>query len=173
MEPNPRTLHAGRFLDFVERDGWEYVTRANAAGVVAIIAVTEEDEVVMVEQHRPPLGRTVVEMPAGLVGDGAVPEDEADLHAAQRELLEETGFTADRWRSLTTCASSGGLTDECVHFFRADSLNRVGPGGGVDGERIRVCLVPMRDLRQWIRSRSADGLAVDAKVYAAITMLEM
>lgn len=171
MDAPLRIRHAGRFLDFVERNGWEYVTRSNASGVVAIIALTDDDELVLVEQHRPPLGRSVVEIPAGLVGDQAESTQEPDLEAARRELLEETGFAAGRWRSLTTCASSGGMTDECVHFFRADGLRRVDSGGGVDGERIRVVLVPRHDALRWIGSRTADGLAVDSKVYAALAML--
>ncbi|MAB71912.1 MAG: hypothetical protein CMJ54_05350 [Planctomycetaceae bacterium] len=173
MDASLQTRHAGRFLDFVERDGWEYVTRSNASGVVAIVALTDDDELVLVEQHRPPLGRSVIEIPAGLVGDHAASTTEADLEAARREFLEETGFTADRWRSLTTCASSGGMTDECVHLFRAEGLRKVDSGGGVEGERIHVVLVPRHDVHRWIRTRMKDGLAVDARVYAALAMLDM
>lgn len=172
MDQRIQIRYAGRFLHFAERNGWEYVTRSNASGVIAIIALTDDDQLVLVEQYRPPLGRTVIEIPAGLVGDEAASTDEVDLDAAQRELLEETGFTADRWQSLLTCASSGGLTDECVHFFRADGLTKTAEGGGVDGERIHVVLVPRNGIHRWIQSRIKDGLAVDAKVFSALAMLE-
>ncbi|MDA1027063.1 MAG: NUDIX hydrolase [Planctomycetota bacterium] len=172
MPKQPSTIASGRFLRFVQRDGWEFVTRSNASGVVAIIALTDDDELVLVEQHRPPLGRTVIEIPAGLVGDDAEKTGEADLEAARREFLEETGYTAEGWRSLITCASSAGLTDECIHFFRADGLTKAAEGGGVDGEGIRVVLVPRSRIHAWIQERVRDGLAVDAKVYSAIALLD-
>ena len=87
MPKQPSTIASGRFLRFVQRDGWEFVTRSNASGVVAIIALTDDDELILIEQHRPPLGRTVIEIPAGLVGDDAEKTGEADLEAARREFL--------------------------------------------------------------------------------------
>lgn len=172
MPERPSTIASGRFLEFVQKDGWEFVTRSNAQGVVAIIALTHDDQLVLIEQHRPPLGRTVIEIPAGLVGDDHEATGEADLEAARRELLEETGYTAERWRSIVTCASSAGLTDECIHFFRADGLTKSAEGGGVDGERIHVVLVARSRIHAWIQERIREGLAVDAKVYSALALLD-
>ena len=75
--------------------------------MVAIIAVTDEDKLLLVEQHRPPVNQTVLELPAGLVGDLSDHPMEDLEQAAQRELLEETGYRAKRWREWITVASSG------------------------------------------------------------------
>ena len=85
--------YRGRYLNLIERDHWEFVTRPNAHAVVVLIAVTDDDELVLVEQYRRPVDSRVVELPAGLVGDLGDP-DEPVLEAAGRELIEETGYEA-------------------------------------------------------------------------------
>ena len=79
-----RVLAEGRFARLVAENGWEWVERVNASGAVVIAALTRDNQLVLVEQHRVPLGRRVVELPAGLVGDGAAGRDEALADAAQR-----------------------------------------------------------------------------------------
>ena len=66
-----RVLLHGKYLRFLEMDGWEYVERTNADCAVMILALTEEGNLRLVEQYRPAVGRRVIELPAGLVG-GAV-----------------------------------------------------------------------------------------------------
>jgi len=70
------TLYEGKFLSLVSNGRWEFTTRVGTAGVVAIVAVTDDDRVVLVEQFRPPVGKFVVEIPAGLVGDTAAGDSE-------------------------------------------------------------------------------------------------
>ena len=82
------THFTGRFLSLLERDGWEFASRSNASGVVVLIAVTDMDEIVLVEQFRTPVGSRVIELPAGLVGD-VDDTMETTLVAAARELEEE------------------------------------------------------------------------------------
>ena len=65
-QPEKKSLHKGRFLAMFERGGWEYVDRVGASGVVVILAVTDANELVLVEQHRVPVGASVIELPAGL-----------------------------------------------------------------------------------------------------------
>ena len=65
----PRVLAKGRFLTFVEEGGWEYVVRPGVTGIVVIVAVTDDDRLVLVEQYRPAVHNRVIELPAGLVGD--------------------------------------------------------------------------------------------------------
>ncbi|MGC4031951.1 MAG: hypothetical protein QM754_09505 [Tepidisphaeraceae bacterium] len=69
------TLFSGRFLKLVRKDSWEYVVRPNATAVVGIIAMTPERRLLLVEQHRVPVGGPVIELPAGLVGDTDSAED--------------------------------------------------------------------------------------------------
>ncbi len=108
-------VHAGKFLSYRRTDrGWEYVTRSNAKGCVAILAVTDDRRVILTEQYRPPVGRQVIELPAGLSGDIPLQEDEPLLVAAKRELKEETGYEAKNWTVLFEGTSSAGMTDEMV-----------------------------------------------------------
>ena len=115
------TRYRGRYLSLLERDRWEFASRSNASGVVVIVAVTEAGEIVLVEQYRKPVGACVVELPAGLVGDLADP-DETVIVAAHRELLEETGYAAARMEVLMACPSSAGMSDEIITFVLALSL---------------------------------------------------
>src|SRR5579863_5320154 len=92
--PRGRVLAHGRYLTLVDTAGWEYVTRHNVTGIVVLVAVTADREVVLVEQHRNAVGKSVIELPAGLVGDIPGQEAESLMVAAHRELVEETGFEA-------------------------------------------------------------------------------
>ena len=166
----PHTLHAGRYLHLAERNGWEYATRPNATGVVAIVAVTDGGELVLVRQHRPVVGRDVLELPAGLVGDDGDSE-ESRLTAAKRELEEETGFAASTWRRMLTAYPSAGLTDEAVTFFHATGLTRSGAGGGVENEDIAVELVPLGGLTARLAEAAEAGVGVDLKIPAGVGML--
>ena len=75
----------GRYLGIRETDGWEFATRTNASAVVILVPVTDDDELVLVEQYRVPVQCSVIELPAGLVGDQDDP-DESLMTAARREL---------------------------------------------------------------------------------------
>ncbi len=161
-----QALYSGRYLQVRSRDGWEYATRPNATGVVAIVALHDDGRVVLIEQTRPAVGGRVVELPAGLAGDGDV--GESMLAAAKRELLEETGYEATAWVELFTGLSSAGLTDEAVTYFLATGLNKTGAGGGVDGEAIDVHEVAVDRLIEWIAERARAGVHVDAKLFSGI-----
>jgi len=87
-----KILFEGKYRRLVCRDGWEYVERVQCGGVVVIIPVTGKGQVVLTEQYRIPLGKNVIEFPAGLRGDEAHNRDESLEDGAKRELLEETGF---------------------------------------------------------------------------------
>jgi ADP-ribose pyrophosphatase len=166
------TLHyRGRYLSLVERDGWEYSTRANASAVAVIVAVTADQRLLLVEQYRRPVDARVIELPAGLVGDHVDP-DESILEAARRELIEETGFAAGALEFIMDCPSSAGMTDEVVSFIRASSLERVGPGGGDDSEDIEVHAVPLAEVDAWLAERQRGGTPLDPKIFAALYWLE-
>jgi len=90
-------------------------------GAVAVVAVDEQDRVVLVHQYRHPLGRRLWELPAGLLD--APGEDPLDT--ARRELAEETGLAADDWEVLVDIALSPGFTDEAVRVFAARGLRTV------------------------------------------------
>lgn len=163
-----RVLAEGCFARLVAENGWEWVERVNASGAVVIVAITCDDELVLVEQHRIPLGCRVVELPAGLVGDGAAGQDEKLADAARRELLEETGYEASQLIQLVEGPSSAGLSTEVYSMFLAREAHRVGPGGGDHSEDIEVHLVPLDQADQWLDAKRRQGIMVDPKIYAGL-----
>lgn len=163
--PDETTLFAGKHISVLGRGRWEYVTRRVRRPAVAIVAITDDDRLVLVEQYRVPVGVPVVELPAGLTGDTAGLEREPLLDSAQRELAEETGYTAARWTELITGYSSAGLSDEEVIIFLAEGLSRSGAGGGVEHEEITVHEVPLNDVTRWLKERSAK---TDFKIFAGL-----
>ena len=171
MSEPDETVHEGRFLTYRRTArGWEYVTRSNAKGCVAILAVTDDRRVILTEQFRPPVGRRVIELPAGLAGDIPLQEDEPLLVAAKRELMEETGYEARNWTTLLEGTSSAGMTDEIVTIFYATGLTKMTEGGGVHGEDIRVHYVHQSDVGKWCRDRQSEGMRVDFKIFAALQL---
>ena len=170
-QPNPtdRLLHAGKHLELRAKGTWEYAHRPNASAIVAIFA-EHRGCLICVEQERPPVGVSVLEVPAGLVGD--TDADDVPPAAAGRELEEETGYRADTLELLTVGPPSAGLSDEVVHFFKATGLTRTGDGGGVDGEQITVHRVPLDCATAWIDGWTSTGeRLVDPKVWAALWFL--
>ncbi len=165
---NNETIHfKGRFLGMKERDNWEYAFRTNASGVVVMVPVTDNGELVLVEQYRIPVKSLVLELPAGLVGDsGDAGEDFKS--AAQRELIEETGYRADTLVELITSPSTAGMADEIITIYYASGLERVGPGGGDGNENITVHLVALETAVDWLDQRQKEGIMLDPKIYAGL-----
>lgn len=170
--PNPpEVLARGRHLRFVSRRGWEYVERPGISGIVVILAVTDRGGLVLVSQWREPVGARVVELPAGLAGDRPGDSREPLESAAKRELLEETGFQADRVVPVLSGPPSPGICSEVVTFFRAHGLRRIGPGGGETGEGVRAHVVPLSRLDDWAARLQACGVMMDPKVLAGLYLL--
>jgi ADP-ribose pyrophosphatase len=157
------TLGEGRHLRLVKEGRWEFVERIGVDGIVVILAFTDDDELVCVEQERPAVGARVVDLPAGLAEEGE------DLEAAaRRELKEETGFKAARWERIGNATPSPGLSAEVVTFFHAHGLLRAGPGGGDESEEITVHLVPRSGWKTWRSRTRARGVLVDVKLFAGL-----
>jgi ADP-ribose pyrophosphatase len=110
-------------------DGKEVVRTPDA---VAVVAVDADGRIVLVRQNRPPAGRKLLELPAGLIDDGETP-----LESAQRELREETGLRGGRWRELWSFYSTPGFADEYITVFAADALEE-GETDPDSGEEIEV-----------------------------------
>jgi ADP-ribose pyrophosphatase len=144
------------------------VERTNTSAAAVIVAVTENRELVLVEQYRIPLSCRVIELPAGLVGDLAECKGEGLIEAARRELIEETGFDAAQFEILFEGPSTSGLANEVYTMLMAKNVRRVAAGGGDESEDIQVHVVPLDELDGWLDARRRDGLMVSPKIYSAL-----
>ena len=169
---NPEPFARGEHLQLMKRGTWEYAQRNQASAAVGIIAVTDEQKVLLVEQFRPPVGARVIELPAGLVGD--LPGEEAEhlLDAAKRELKEETGYDAATFEIVATGPSSAGMTSEVVTLLRAGGLRQVSTELGAGGEELTLHAVPLQQLDAWLVTQQRQGLLVDLKVYTIRTLIQ-
>ena len=151
----------GRYLNVRKQGTWEFVERAGRIEAVVILAI-DDNHVLLVEQHRVPLGRRCLELPAGLVGDET--EGEAIEEAAKRELEEETGYFPARMERLGEFMSSPGMSSERFMLVRAHDLTKVGRGGGTFSEDITVHRVPLNDIARFVAGRRDGDVAIDAKL---------
>jgi ADP-ribose pyrophosphatase len=161
----PEIVWQGKYLVVRKQGTWEYVGRARGIHAAVILAIDEDEEgrhILLVEQYRVPLGRSCLELPAGLVGDDA--EGEECATAAIRELEEETGYRAARMRDLGNYYSSPGMVSESFTLLRAEGLEKVGDGGGVAGEDIAVHRVPLAGVAGFVAAKRAQGLGIDVKL---------
>jgi ADP-ribose pyrophosphatase len=127
-------------------------------GAVAILALNEADEVLLINQYRHPVREYLWEIPAGLLD---IP-GESRLEAAKRELLEETGYIAESWAELIEFHTTPGGNNETIAVFLARALRHQGHDLELEGEEIdmEVAWVPLGDalksvLASEIRSPSA------------------
>ena len=171
MEQTGETCHSlcrGKFLELVKEGRWEYVRRVNANGAVMIVAVTEDGELLLVEEYRVPLHALTIGLPAGISGDEG---EESTLQSARRELEEETGYRADAWTYLFTGPSSPGLTTEMVSFYLAEGLHQISEGGGVAHENITVHRIPLPLVHGWLMDQTGQGKVVDPKIFMGLYFL--
>ncbi len=113
-------------------------------GAVAILALDDANQVLMIRQYRHPVGGLLWELPAGLLDQ----DGESHIAAAQRELREETGYAAAEWRTLVEYYSSPGFSTERIRVFLARGISQLADREyePTDEEAtIEVRWVPMRD----------------------------
>ena len=113
---------------------------AEHPGGVAIVALTEDKEVLLVRQYRYPFGCQLLEIPAGKREEGEPP-----FVTAQRELLEEVGAEADHWYDLGTALPSPGCYGEVLHLYMAEGLHFSAPDPDED-EFLSIERMPLEDL---------------------------
>ncbi len=173
--PRPdHVLGQGRSLILGTRDEMrgEFVSRLDASGYVAILAVNDRRELLLTEQYRPALGKRTLELPGGLAGDEPLNPDEPLLAAAKRRLYEESGYEALKWWSLFNGPLAPTICDEELTMFLATQLTRVSGAErlGADGEVLRTHVVPIRDLTDFVQRAEERNCAIDYRVHAALAV---
>ncbi|MFJ6207550.1 NUDIX domain-containing protein [Lysinibacillus sp. NPDC092081] len=129
-------------------------------GAVAVIAVTDEGKLVLVEQYRKALERSIIEIPAGKLEPGEEP-----IVTARRELEEETGYGAQSLTYLQAFATSPGFADEIIHLFVAKDLYKIENKADLDeDEFVELLEVSLEEAGQMV----ADERIFDAKTAFAV-----
>lgn len=162
------TIHRGKFLtlkqDIVrlpdgKQTGREYVLHP---GAVMMIPLFEDGTVLMERQFRYPINEVMLEFPAGKLD----PEEGA-LRCGQRELLEETGYTARRWDYLTRIHPVISYSTEFIDLFLARDLT-AGESKLDDGEFLETFVTPVGQVIDWVR----QGRITDVKTIIGALWLE-
>lgn len=146
-----------------------YTVERPNPNTVHVVAITEDDKVILVEQFRPAVNRNVLELPAGICDKPG----ESLPDVAKRELLEETGYTAEEFELIFSATVSPGITNELYNLFLAMPAKKVRKGGGVHGEDIKVLEMPRRRLIEFIIETCLEGdVFVDAKIPTALALVQ-
>jgi ADP-ribose pyrophosphatase len=152
-----RTLHARSPQDGSVHE----FNLACAPDGVAVIAITPDDEMVMVEQWRHPVQRVTLELPAGMVDEGERPEE-----AGPRELREETGYEGGEPHYAGAAVMNPSWQNTRVHAVVVRGVRRAGDKDLDDGEDTRVRCVPVRRVRRMV----AEGEIDSATTIAALAL---
>lgn len=134
-------------------------------GAVAIIAITDDNKLVMVEQYRKALEKTIIEIPAGKLEKGEVPQV-----CARRELEEETGYVCSELTLLTSFYTSPGFADEIIYVYLAKGLQKKEDAAGLDeDEFVNVMELTVDEALQAV----AEQQIHDAKTVYAVQYIQL
>lgn len=134
-------------------------------GAVAIIPITDDNKIVMVEQYRAALGRTIIEIPAGKLEKGEEPRE-----SAIRELEEETGYECNSLEWLISFYTSPGFADEIIHVYIAKGLTKKEHAASLDeDEFVHLHEVSLDEALTLIQEQKI----YDAKTAYAVTYLQL
>lgn len=162
------TVYRGEIVDLCHdtvrlpdgrEETWDFVHHKNGAGA-CIVPVLPDGRILMVRQYRPAMDAVILELPAG----GRDSPDEDPEVTARRELLEETGYTADRFVRLGRIATAVAWCDEVTDLFLARPVCREGAQKLDEAEEIRIVPYPLNELRRMI----SELILTDAKSVAGI-----
>lgn len=134
-------------------------------GAVAIIALTADNKLVVVEQYRKALERSIIEIPAGKLEPGEKPE-----LTARRELEEETGYGCHSLTLLQSFYTSPGFADELIHVFLAQDLYEIEERAAMDeDEFVELLEISLEEAQQFVTEQKI----LDAKTAFAVQWLQL
>ena len=162
------TLHKGRVFNLVKEDytldngvtsEMDFIQHPGATAMVPMLNLTD---VILIKQYRHAIREFIWEIPAGTLNP-----EESPLHCAQRELIEETGYSAAAWQQLGTITPLPGCSDERIHIFLASDLKSAEQNLD-DDEMLKVHQLKLEDALQMILSGEiADGKTISGLFLAA------
>ncbi len=140
----------------------DYYVR-ESRGFVIVLAITPENQAVLVEQYRYGNDSMVIELPAG-----SIDENEGALACARRELIEETGYSSDEWEFVSAVPAEPVRSDSVMHCYVARNAKASAAQSLDVTEHIEVLLVPLDRLRAMLRDAAIGSVASVAAAYAAL-----
>ncbi|MFO0630635.1 MAG: NUDIX hydrolase [Polyangiales bacterium] len=170
-------VHDGRWIRMLRRevrtpDGalhhWEMVERRTHGPIVAVVALTDDDHVLLLRTFRVPARAWMLEVPAGLMDVAG----ESPLETAKRELLEETGYEAPQWETLARGHFNAGLTADEIVYFLARGARRVRAPEHEALEAIELFSVPRRQLAEVLHHPPPDT-HLDVKLFSLLWFLDV
>lgn len=153
------------FSDHIKLPNGKKATREyiKHPGAVAVVPITEEGNIVLVKQYRYPVGKVLLEIPAGKLDKGEQPDE-----CALRELEEETGYVAQKITKLASIYTTPGFTDEVIHLYVAENLLLAKPCPDED-EFLDVEVYTKEEVQEMIN----DGRINDAKSMLALLLAKL
>ncbi len=129
-------------------------------GAVAVVPLLPDGRIIMVRQYRHAVGKALLEIPAGKLDRGEIPEQ-----CAARELEEETGYACNQLRSLTSVWTTPGFSDEIIHIYAAENLQKKVQNLDED-EFLQIEIYSKEQLRQMMQ----DGSISDSKTIIGLCL---
>lgn len=130
--------------------------------IVFVIPITDSGNIILIRSYRPELRRYVLELPSGTLKDR-----EAPINGAKRELLEETGFAAERMKHVISGYPMLGYSDARYHFFKATKLRKM-KQKLEDDEEIMVFVMSLEKVLGLIKSDKLDDINIALAVQYAV-----
>jgi len=147
---------------------WSYIERHNHQQAVIIITRTSQsNSLILIRQFRIPLGRYIIEFPAGLIDEG-----ESVKNAAYRELLEETGYQGESFSVSPPLCVSPGLTNETVYMAHVkvaeEPVQKAQPD---DSEDIEVIVLKPQDIPSFLQKCHHEETMLDARTHIFLEIM--
>lgn len=149
-----KTVYIDLYQDRVRTPKGKIITytKYHASDVVIIVPLLDRQRLLMIKQYRYPIGKALLEFPAGHVDRSENPQE-----TAARELEEETGYVAEKMEYVYRYHPAVSRTKQLVHVFRATGLTKTSATKHDSGEQIKMKKLTVKELRHLIAKRKVEN----------------
>lgn len=167
-----RAVYEGKYIKTIIRTyrgrtgkikEWEMVERKFFKKIVAIVPITNQNEIILTKTYRIPLKKYVIELCAGLTDKNG----ESEIQTAKRELLEETGYVVSKVKKFTTGPFSSGLVDTQMTIFLGFEARKIQKPKLEESEDIKTVKLPLKNAYSYL-IRVQKNTVVDIKIFSVL-----